>query len=103
MFVTEFFADKYRRRDPLASSSLLFLCVLVLATVTPGSSSPRLPLRILLAEPCCQRRRLILDYFIYSADNCELRRHSCHTAPQLSCMSSFLVPSDTSTWLGSSM
>jgi hypothetical protein len=28
---------------------------------------PRLPLRLRPAHPCCQRRRLILDYFVYSA------------------------------------
>jgi hypothetical protein len=29
--------------------------------------SPCLPLRLLPAQPCCQRRRLILDYSVYSA------------------------------------
>jgi hypothetical protein len=30
-------------------------------------ASPRLPLRLRPAHPCCQRHRLILDYFVYSA------------------------------------
>jgi hypothetical protein len=29
-------------------------------------ASPRLPLRLLPALPCCQRRHLIFDYFVYS-------------------------------------
>jgi hypothetical protein len=30
-------------------------------------ASPHLPFRLRPAHPCCQRRRLILDYFVYSA------------------------------------
>lgn len=40
-FVFEFFADKYCRRAPLASSSLFFLCVMALAATTLGSSMRR--------------------------------------------------------------
>jgi hypothetical protein len=39
-FIIEFFADKYRRRTPLASS-LFFLCVVALAVATPESSMRR--------------------------------------------------------------
>jgi hypothetical protein len=38
-FIVEFFADKYRRRTPLALS--LFLCVVALAAATPESSMRR--------------------------------------------------------------
>jgi hypothetical protein len=42
-------------------------------------ASPHLPLRLLPAQPCCQRRRLILDYFIYSA----LTTVSCDGTPAI--------------------
>ena len=41
MFVLEFFVDKYRRRTPLASTSLLFLCVVALAAATSRTSMCR--------------------------------------------------------------
>jgi hypothetical protein len=41
--------------------------------------SSRLPLHLRPTQPCCQRRRLILDYFVYSA----LTTVSCDDTPAI--------------------
>jgi hypothetical protein len=68
------------------------LCVIATPTSSPLSSTSLLPAS--LSHPRLFR--------LLSSDNCELRRHSRHTALQPSWRSSLLVPSDTDTWFGRS-